>query len=905
MKKRIVSILVIVLAAAVLAAAGELMLDRFAEGTAVEEVREKGSYQLFPGDETYVDCEYSGGELIIYGNDPQMIFAVSPEQALGEMTVKYSAPLQDACEIQIYYDDAGTGFSAEKALVAMAFAGTTETVIPLPRNVYYNLRVDINGQVPLEGIECDASSYETKLIPGGFRAARFILALIALAALLYFAYVYRQNESTRGSVKAYAEFVRSDAVWALLVSVAVSAYFNAYYHMKDCYNIRDAARFMLQPLWPVMVVAFLIIYGCMYVCRKTNFHPGDWLYRKRWYIGGGLMVLALLLNLNTSSLHEWAGYLGTQDKSGLVLGVQRGVRSDEWAKVIGILKALNYENYPVFSNLLRATPTENDLIAGHVAWSVSALYRPLSWGHLLFGSVNAGLTVSTIGPIILMFLLSFDFFMLLSKSRKLSFAFACVLVFSPFVQWWTSYDVFIASFALLLAGHRYLTTERVKTKLLSALAVVIFAGNFALVMYPAWQIPVAYFLLGGLIWIIIRYRKEIKLKAKVDIPIIGGALLILLGSAVIIYLQSAGAVQEMMNTVYPGAVRTNSPMNPKQLYLTYLNMFSPYTSQYVPGPNLSEAADFITFFPVGIILCVFAMIRNRKADSFSIIMIILSAFLGAFSFLDVPEILRKVTLMFFTMGTRVLPWFGFVQILLFFRGVSLLKKDVKWYIALPFTVAYALFVIRKIMDYGKVAGDYMILAIVGVVISVIITAALRSGKNEGTQRAFATIMAVFALMTSGTVNPIQQGMPEIDESQIVKHIRAVVEEDSEGKWLVDNLNYPYGTVPLFGGAPTINCVNNYPNLEMWHKLDPEEDEDFAYNRYVSQIVTDITKDQTTFSVGPVDDLSILHLNVDDMEMIEVKYVLTNRALEELGTEYVKFVLMDATGMFRIYRVEYQ
>ena len=65
MKKRIISILVIVLAAAVLAAAGELMLDRFAEGTAVEEVREKGCYQLFPGDETYVDCEYSGGELII------------------------------------------------------------------------------------------------------------------------------------------------------------------------------------------------------------------------------------------------------------------------------------------------------------------------------------------------------------------------------------------------------------------------------------------------------------------------------------------------------------------------------------------------------------------------------------------------------------------------------------------------------------------------------------------------------------------------------------------------------------------------------------------------------------------------------------------------------------------------
>ena len=88
-------------------------------------------------------------------------------------------------------------------------------------------------------------------------------------------------------------------------------------------------------------------------------------------------------------------------------------------------------------------------------------------------------------------------------------------------------------------------------------------------------------------------------------------------------------------------------------------------------------------------------------------------------------------------------------------------------------------------------------------------------------------------------------------------------------------------------------------------LDPEEDEDFAYNRYVSQILTDITQDMTTFSVGPWDDLTILHLNTDDMEMIGVKYVLTNRALEELGTEFTTFELMAATGMFRIYKAVYQ
>lgn len=905
-KKTLIPRLAILLIAAVLAVACELAADHLFERYTREDKQDDAVYQLFPGGDTqYIDCMYVGGQLVPMTNDPQMVWTITSDVPLGDMVIRFSEPLAESCEIQVYFDDDGAGFVGDKVMTVWAEAEEMEVLVPLARGRYYGLRVDINGRVPLSDIYCDASVILIQSAPGPFRVNRCLLAFLAIAAILLLIYQYRRDDRWRGAIDAYGGFMGSDLVWAFLVSVTVGVFFCVYYHLRDITAQTGAFHWMFHPFWPVTVAVFLMLYGCMYVCRDRDIRPADWLYENRWMIGLCLLILCVLLNLNISSLHEWAGYLGSQDKNGLLIGVSRSIRSDEWAKQIGVLEALRYENYPAFSTLIRATGTENVLIAGHVAWDISALFRPNTWGYLLFGSVSYGLAFQNASTIIAFFLLAFDFFMMISQNRKLSFAFACTLLFSPFVQWWTCFDLFISSFALLLAGRKYLTTQSVRTKLLCAIVVVIFAGNFALLMYPAWQVPAAYILLAGLIWIIIHDHRQIKLRLKVDLPIIGGALLFLAACGAVIYLRSASAIHDMINTVYPGAVRSNAPMSVAKLFTNYLNAFSPYTAAFVPGPNLSEAADFITFFPIGILLCVFAMIRNRRADSFSIVMIALSAFLAAFTFLDVSELLRKLTLMSFTMSQRVLPWFGFVQIVLLFRGVSLLNGGVRWYVAVPVSALFAWFVIREIAASPYNPGRLLVFAILAAMIFVILWAALRSGRDARAMRLFATVMVFFALFTGGMVHPIQAGMPEVEESAIVMKIRDVVQADPSGKWLVENLSYPYGMVPLMGGAPTINCVNNYPNLELWYKLDPERDDEIAYNRYVSQIITTLVKDEdTAFSVGWVDDIMDLRLNARDLKTMDVSYILTNRSLSGLSTDDVKFARVGSAHIFNIYRVEY-
>lgn len=904
-KNGMISRLAILLIAAAVAVCGELVLDHFVYYHYEEEVLDTSTCALFP-DQTpeYYNCEYTGGKLVQSAKDPQMVWTLTEDRALADMTIRFRKPLAQPCNIQVYFDADGNGFSEINSRTVTTSGRVMEVTIPLERKVYRALRVDIGGNVPLASISCDAFTIALHRVPGAFRLNVCLLMFTALACVMLLARMYLKNDGMRDAFNAYGAFLASDLIWALLISTATAIYFSLYYHVPGIHSAEDALRWILSPFWPVQIATFLILYGGMHLSRLRHFDLGGWLYRNRWRIGLFLFALCVMLDLNISSVHEWGGYLANPDNSGLVLGNSRLIRTDEWAKLIGITKALSYEHYPVFSNLIRATSTENVLIVGHIAWDISALFRPFTWGFLLFNSVSFGLSFQHFGQIIAFLLLAFDFFMLVCRNRKLSLAFACMVFFSPFVQWWTSFELLLDSFALLLLAHKYLTSESVKSKLLCAVGVIVFAGNFAMVMYPAWQVPIAYFLLAGLIWIIVSCHRNIRLRAKIDVPIIAGSILFVVACGAFIVLRSASAIHDMVNTVYPGTVRVSSPFPFNFINLNYLNMFSPYTEKYTVGPNLSEAANFFAFFPVGMAMCVYAMIRNRKADALAIIMMALSGFYALFSFVNVPDFLRKITFMYFSMSARIVSWFSFTQLILFFRGVALLKKGAKWHVSAAFSALFVAYVIYRIHGESIIAGQARLLAFIAAILFIIAFTGMRAGKDERAMRAFSSIMVFFALFTGGTVNPIQVGMPEIEKSLIVKEIEAIVAEDPSGKWLVEGLGFPYGMTPLLGGAPTINCVSNYPDLDMWYRLDPERDDEFAYNRYATQINANFTKDDTSFSVGGAADMTDLFLNVRDLEKTGASYILTNNLLETYSTREVSFTQLAAVPNFYIYRVTY-
>ena len=107
------------------------------------------------------------------------------------------------------------------------------------------------------------------------------------------------------------------------------------------------------------------------------------------------------------------------------------------------------------------------------------------------------------------------------------------------------------------------------------------------------------------------------------------------------------------------------------------------------------------------------------------------------------------------------------------------------------------------------------------------------------------------------------------------------------------------------GAPTINCANNYPNLALWYQLDPERENEYYYNRFAAQITTNLVEDEkSSFLSGATDDQFRLYLDIDDMHILDVSYMLSNQELERFSTEKVRIEKVYSWSTFMIYRVTY-
>ena len=907
-KKRWILFAATLLIAALLAAGGERLLGTYADGTVVEK-KETALVALFPGANTsLVDCTYQNGILTPSSIDPQIHISGTNHQEISNVTVRFSSPLETDCIIQLFYDS-GKGYSEQESIVVMAKTGDRSATLPLAQGRYYSVRVDINGTVPLDAIDCDGETVTTEVIPGPWNVKRMIGIFAVLALLLCAAVQCLTDGKWKEGAKTLWEAISGDAIRCAALSVVLNIFLSVYYHFSEMHELQDLLRVAFHPNWPGILLLFGIMYSSLYVSKKNGLDLFGFLHKWRWVIAGAVFVVAVFLQLSGSSLHQWNGLLFEDDYNGVLFGVSRPIRADEWARGIPLTKALSIEGYPFYSTLLRAAPTETVVTTGKLTWDFSAVFHPYSWGYLLLG-FTYGLSFSWWSRIILLFMTAYDLFMLISKNRKLSAAFGVTVLFAPVVQWWFDTPItqlLIAVFGLILAGRKYLVTQSMKTKIACAVVVFILTGNYVLSMYPAWMVPLAYVILGLLIWVIITERKEIRLRAKVDIPIIAGTIILFAVSMAVIFLRSAPEIHDMMNTVYPGTTRVNWPISASHLYSNLLDMMSPFSNDFARGINVCEVSGMYILFPVGILLSIYAMIRRKKADSLSIILLALSGFFALFTFFDMPLFLRKITLMDMSMSSRIAPCFDFVQVFLLFRAVSLLqdRKKLRWWIALPVSLLAAGLINWKIWTTSYVHGyDYVFIGIAAISF-LMVYSAVRAGEDKQGRSFFATMMFIVYLFSGGLVNPVQVGADEVEKSALLNEVREVVQDDKAGKWLVENLTYPYGMLPLMGGAPTINCANNYPNLELWYKLDPERDDEYYYNRFAVQITTNLVDaEASTFRAGDTADQFRLWLDVEDLPILEVSYIFSNQELEDYSTDSIRIEKIRTHGPFRIYHVTY-
>lgn len=636
---------------------------------------------------------------------------------------------------------------------------------------------------------------------------------------------------------------------------------------------------------------------------------GDFIYRYRYIIALVILIGCILFEISGSSLNCWNMLLqtGVSAESDLLYGTPRTIRSDEWAVFMPMIFSQCLNSFEYFSEAIRGGNTDVFMIYGLPVMNLMQIFRPFLIGFLFLG-ISKGLSFFWIGRILALFLVTFEFVMILTKKDKiLSLIGAILVTFSPQVQWWFAVngtaELFVFGELALVLLYKYMNSESLKKRALYLLGLVICAGGYILVLYPAWQIPLFYVFLALAIWIIIENRKNCKINKK-DIISIIIAILILCACMGYIFLKSHDTIKAITSTVYPGFRVSKGGYGEERFFSYPMNIFLPEKDLDL-RTSTSESAVMFGLFPVGMIISIMAMIKNKKLDLPLILLGIVHIFLTLYMCAGFPEIISKLTLMSNTVPERAFIAIGFLDILILIRGITITEKAPKLWIALLITAIAGSFIAIGCKIENRIYINKIMALEMCIMIAYLFFFCLRYKAKFG--KLFLSLGIIVTMFFAGMrVNPIIKGTDMIYESGLIKEIQKI-NSIEEGKWLVSDIGFPVANYVLMAGVPVINSTNTYPDMEKWKKLDKDGKYEEIYNRYAHiNVEIKASEDEfgNKFELRQPDTFAV-YLLPEDLKTLDVKYVASTKILDPYNTENVKFELAGSSAGIVIYKVVYK
>ena len=626
--------------------------------------------------------------------------------------------------------------------------------------------------------------------------------------------------------------------------------------------------------------------------------------RYRYAVAAVVVLVFTLGKISGSSIARYSDILpGADFKPALGSTLDH---SDEWNIFTTLSIAQDKAGYPYYSDLLRGTATDMSVIYGQPIRDIITVFRPFMLVYL-FAGCEYGLAFFWIARMAALFLVTFELGLLLLKGdRKYALTMALLISLSPLVQWWFSVngtaELFIFPELAILMFDRYLKTApgEWKKKIPYAACLAWCAMSFALILYPAWQIPMAYLTLVLAVWVIRRNRKTFRF-GKSDLISLAVFLMILAAAGLHYYRMSGDAIHSIMNTAYPGQrISTGgTPDYLKFLFGAWGNLFTQHQTKI--AADLAEKTAFFDFFPAGILLSVYAMAKKKKADFLPTALIITEAVFLSYFLFQWPVLLAKVTLLSLTTAFRIKMVIEVINILLLLmamkelseRGISTAVKASLAVLA-AVSAGFALYLyqdtqpameLKLLMAGAAAVGFYLI--------------GRSMAKNE--KLPWLVYVTVISMAAGFFVNPVQVGLSDVENNVLVREIEAVNTE-SPGKWIVtDSSNFTVGNIPLLAGASTVNSTNIYENTELWKVLDSSGQHKDDYNRYMHLTVNIGSSEEISYSLDAADHLTVT-MNLENVKKTGAEYILSITDLSGFATDSDSLTLLFRNGVFYIYRL---
>lgn len=634
--------------------------------------------------------------------------------------------------------------------------------------------------------------------------------------------------------------------------------------------------------------AAFLVFSVFYPMRDLL----DFLVAHRWPIAGGVFLLLFLCCVNISNVGMFDAYVQPTQGGDLVralLGVSRGIRSDEWLVNLPSLVSTEYAGYGEINDLLRGTENYN-LPASSLQLGYSMLSNPLNLGYYLFGA-RYGAAFFWSGTLILSVMLAFEFGYILSKKKPLIGLLSVALIgLSPFSMWWSVCALMNGWLAIFVCAYYVLRATRYRTRAIFMVALAFSGAYFVCRFYPAWQVPMGYLLLAAFAWLLIDNRAALRAFRWYD-WVTGVLCIVFMASIILAHLWDIRAyTREVMATVYPGSRFETGGFALDKPMAFIQTLLLPFREISV-GSNNSEASTFFSLFPLPILLSVYSLVRQciarfsdrtKKIDFFALILLIPTVFLLIYTTVGIPAWMSKITLMSFVPAPRAADWLAFANTVLLIRYVA--SGDAYRLPMLPIallagaTVANSVFRADR-MCPGYMTPLYVVLAAVAAVALAMAVFGAMTARRERT--AVLATVSILLVLLGFSVNPINSGLDALTNKPVAKEIQRITAEDPDSKWIGYG-GLIVGQFAVANGAPCVSSVNYVPNMELWTLLDPEGKYNEIYNRY-AHIAMTFTEEETSFSLISPDYIAV-NLSYRDIRLTEAKYLFSLAPLEEGSDE---------------------
>lgn len=624
------------------------------------------------------------------------------------------------------------------------------------------------------------------------------------------------------------------------------------------------------------------------------------IYKYRYITMAAIFFLSVFVfKVNFSSYRAYEGFLPNNFSAvkDTTLNEYRGIRSDEWGVLTPIQLSQEANNYEEISTLL-GEEVNLSVVSGAIpVKDISIIGKPFSWGFILFGN-DIGFSWYHMSKLLLILCFSYKLVYILTKNKGIAFAGAIVLGFSPGINWWlttnTQATEVIIYLEMIIVALYYMFTQGSKIRLiLYSILLMISTIGFTLVLYPPVQIPLVYLGIALLIGLYLDNREVVSIN-KTNMSVLTSIIIIYIFIMGITLKQILPDMQKILSTVYPGKRFITGGNLSLEYFFNYIpTMLLPYKS--ITYSNASEISSFITFFPIPFVIYANNREQLKSCKVLNSIKIFILASI-VFMIIGIPNFMAKITLMSMVTEERLFLVFGLATTLFMLILLAKLKdkktEGSKYGEYIIFTViAYYLYKnYPHIIDYmGTWVFVLLILLCLGFIYLI---------KNQ--KSIFLKLLVYLTVVCGMVINPINFGISAMQETPLAEKIREINSEES-GRWItLDDLWI--SKYVLAQGVETLNALNYPPKLELWSKLDPNNQYEDIYNRYAHVQISLSDSEEKGFELIQPDVFKV-HIDMDEIKELGVKYILCKNVIESSSDVTIELKYYDELDGINIYKVK--